>query len=295
MAQRQLVAEDRSPGEPIYVVKPLAGHDYTLILLHGLGSNGEKFGKELLETGVTSSGLTLPQLLPSARFVFPTSKKRRSSAFGRSVITQWFDIANLQDPSIRKERQLQGLAESAQDIITLVQSELKTVSAERLICGGLSQGCAMSLAILLSLDRPIGGYIGMSGYLTYQSDLQDAVQEEEELDENDPFENSEPGFIAHPSVKAQEFERDLLDLVRLESPKQEHTAHGTPVFLGHGEIDKKVPVALGRGAAHVMTAAGYEVRWRTYKDQGHWYKIPEEIDDIIEFISSVIGWEISSA
>lgn len=79
--------EPTSPGEPVYLVEPRAAHTHTLILLHGLGSNGEKFGKELLETGVTSSGLTLPQLLPGARFAFPTAKWRRSSAFSRAVIT----------------------------------------------------------------------------------------------------------------------------------------------------------------------------------------------------------------
>ena len=57
-----------------------------IILLHGLSSNGEKFGRELLETGKTSAGKTLVDLLPSARFIFPTAKWRRSSAFGRKKL-----------------------------------------------------------------------------------------------------------------------------------------------------------------------------------------------------------------
>lgn len=284
----------RGPGEPVYSVEPLATHTQTVIFLHGLGSNGEKFGKELLETGIISSGLTLPQLLPGARFVFPTSKRRRSSAFGRSMLTQWFDIVNLQDPEEKKEKQLKGLEESAVEIMALIRQELEKVTPNNLILGGLSQGCAMSLAVLLCLDHPIGGFIGMSGYLTYQADLRSALAEEEgEVDEDDPFAApEEPGEKLHPSVQAQLFERDLLGLEQLEDAKTENTAHGTPVFLGHGVKDEKKPVALGRAAAQVMGDAGYEVQWETYEDLGHWYQIPEEIDDVVKFISSKIGWSI---
>ncbi|KAH8169003.1 phospholipase/Carboxylesterase domain-containing protein [Sarocladium implicatum] len=282
-----------SPGEPIHLVEPLSVHTHTFILLHGLGSNGEKFGKELLETGTTSAGLTLPQLFPGARFVFPTARKRRSSAFGRSVITQWFDIANLQDPSICKEKQLQGLAESAQEIMSLIQDEVKRVPAEKLILGGLSQGCAMSLAVLLSLGYPIGGYIGMSGYLNYQSELHEAVQDEG-VDDDNPFDVPDSSIETAPCVKAQVFERDLLNISALDHPEKSRTAHGTPVFLGHGEADEKVPIMLGQGAARVVKDAGYEVRWEVYEDQGHWYKIPDEMDDIVDFISSAVGWSISS-
>ena len=41
-----------------------------------------------------------------------------------------------------------------------------------------------------------------------------------------------------------------------------------------------------------MRTAGYRVEWKLYSGLGHWYKFPEEIDDIVEFISSHVGWEI---
>ncbi|KAJ6784643.1 hypothetical protein PWT90_04499 [Aphanocladium album] len=80
------------PASQLFVVEPTAAHTHTIILLHGLGSTGEKFGSELLDTGISSSGHKLTELLPYVRFVFPTSKRRRSKAFGRSMLTQWFDI-----------------------------------------------------------------------------------------------------------------------------------------------------------------------------------------------------------
>lgn len=61
----------------------------------------------------------------------------------------------------------------------------------------------------------------------------------------------------------------------------------TPVFLGHGRHDEKVLVALGGRARRVLEALGCaRVTWRDY-DEGHWYKVPEEIDDIVEFLKSI--------
>ena len=284
--------EPRQPGSPIFVVEPTTQHTHTIILLHGLGSNGEKFGKELLDTAVVSSGGKLTQLLPYVRFVFPTAKRRRSTAFGRSMLTQWFDICLLEKPSYRQESQLQGLVESGSEIMAVVASELQRVPRENLILGGLSQGCAMSLAVLLCLDHPIGGYIGMSGYFTYESGIKTALADDD-FGDFDPFARDDDTPAEPKPVRAQTFERDLLGLDAVKKPSAEKNACLTPVFLGHGEADEKVPVSLGEAAAAVMRAAGYMVDWKCYSDQGHWYKIPEEIDDIIRFITRRVGWRIA--
>src|SRR5882757_1624688 len=94
-----------------FIIEPSSGrHTHSFILLHGLGSNGEKFGSELLETGICSisNGKKLTEILPDAKFIFPTSQRRRSSAFSRARLTQWFDIASLDDPSYRSYTQIQG-------------------------------------------------------------------------------------------------------------------------------------------------------------------------------------------
>ncbi|KJR83220.1 uncharacterized protein SPSK_04742 [Sporothrix schenckii 1099-18] len=68
------------PAPAPFVIEPTAPHTHTFILLHGLGSNGEKPGRELLETGIGSDGLDLPSRFPGAKFIFPTSRRRRSMA-----------------------------------------------------------------------------------------------------------------------------------------------------------------------------------------------------------------------
>ena len=43
----------------------------------------------------------------------------------------------------------------------------------------------------------------------------------------------------------------------------------------------------------MLRALGYEVVWKLYPGLGHWYKIPDEIDDIVEFIRGSVGWDSS--
>ncbi|KAI8949769.1 phospholipase/carboxylesterase [Xylaria longipes] len=273
------------PDQSTYIVEPTANHSHTIILLHGLSSNGQKFGQELLETGKTSAGETLPDLLPGARFIFPTAKRRRSSAFGRKKLTQWFDIARLPDPSYRKETQLQGLAESAVEIRKLLRQEIEVagVPPTNIILGGLSQGCAMSLSVLLALN-------------THLADTSEHGSNDG-MDDDNPFAASdEDGQPEDPALRALNFQRDLLciDTPQDTTTEQQQTASSTPIFLGHGDADEKKPYALGEDAARTMRAAGYNVEWKLYPGLGHWYKIPDEIDDIVEFIRNRAGWEMTT-
>lgn len=279
-----------------YIAEPLSAHTHSLILLHGLGSNGEKFGSELLKTGLNSDGHTLPQLLPGARFIFPTAKRRRSSAFSRSKLMQWFDIASLDDPSYRQYTQLEGLEESLHEVLELLRVEVGKVSAQNVLLGGLSQGMAMSAICLLYLDFPLGGFIGMSGWLPYSKDLHEVLDDDAE---NDPFGIEDPFDVPagrkskeqEPIHKAVDFIRDLLggDLQAVS-----RNALATPVFLGHGMADEKIVPDLGENACSTLREVGFKVSWRTYQGQGHWYKTPEEIDDILAFMSTEMKWPVGN-
>ncbi|KAK4457271.1 acyl-protein thioesterase [Cladorrhinum samala] len=315
------------PGNP-FVVGPAAGtskHTHTVILLHGLGSNGVKFGEELLATGVASSGRSLASLLPGAKFIFPTAKRRRSSAFGRSMLTQWFDVASLDDPLKRKDKQLKGLAESHAEISELVEREAALVGRENVLLGGISMGCAMGLiALLAATPRGVGGFMGMSGWLPLRDDLEDVARAATPTrkegdggdddgdnvfgsDDENPFQHNDDGDDdgehkdggrgrreKTPSERVGSFVREILSL-DTGRPGQEGptSATSTPVFLGHGGADEKIKPRLGEEARGVLEAVGFDVTWKRYEDLGHWYKIPDEIDDIAEFIRSKMGWELA--
>ncbi|KAM0209426.1 hypothetical protein ACHAQI_006473 [Fusarium lateritium] len=277
-----------------FIIEPSKNHTHSIIFLHGLGSNGEKFGRELIETGICSDGKSLPNLLPGARFIFPTSKRRRSSAYKRAMLTQWFDIASLEDPSYRSQTQYQGLEQSSREIIQVINEERDKVSAKNVILGGISQGCAMSLMCLLALDFPIGGFIGMSGWLPFAADIERVVDENTEGhasdDEDNPFEIFDgESDLRDAGAQVHDYVKELLALVS-PGPSTGLGALSTSVFLGHGEADEKILPALGEQACRVLRSTGFEVEWKGYEGQGHWYKIPDQIDDIVKFIKERAGW-----
>jgi predicted esterase len=79
----------------------------------------------------------------------------------------------------------------------------------------------------------------------------------------------------------------------LPNASRKETALSTPIFMGHGDADEKKPYVLGEAVARTMRAAGYSVDWKLYQGLGHWYKIPDEIDDIVNFIREKVRWEMS--
>ncbi|KAI1061082.1 hypothetical protein LB507_009992 [Fusarium sp. FIESC RH6] len=279
-----------------YIVEPTGPHTHSLIILHGLGSNGKKFGRELLETGICSDGKSLPELLPGARFIFPTSKKRRSSAFRRSRLTQWFNIASLEDPSYRNHTQTPGLEESSREIFDLLEEERKKVPDKNIILGGISQGCAMGLVCLLAMKFPIGGFFGMSSWLPFATEIKDFLIDLDEYDfsdeDDDPFDTSdnEIVYLRTPSAKVHDYMRDLISLDT--DCLAEMGSLSTPVFMGHGGADEKIKLALGEEAYRTLRSVGFDVDWKIYEGLGHWYKIPDEIDDIVNFIRGKVGWSL---
>ncbi len=301
MAESQSGAGRRLSSSP-FVVGPSSHHTHSLILLHGLGSDGQKFGKELLESGVCSTGKTLSELLPGGRFIFPTAKRRRSTALRRIKLKQWFDIASMDDVFHRRETQLEGLEESSREILDLISEESKLVPRANIILGGLSQGCAMALICLLAMDCPIGGFIGMSGWLPFSHDMinlmgVDASSTGGELcpsDDENPFAESDGPDQEHedPAATVLSYVKDLISLDTTNEVAGGKSVLSTPVFLGHGRLDEKVQFLLGEQASRTLRALGFQVDWREYREQGHWYMIPDEIDDMVEFIGTRLGWNM---
>ncbi|KAL4795024.1 Alpha/Beta hydrolase protein [Aspergillus venezuelensis] len=300
---------------PPLVIPPLdpTKHTHTIILLHGRGSNSEKFGQEFL------SSTRIAQRLPTTKFIFPTASKRRSTMLKRTPINQWFDNYSLEDPNTMTELQLDGLRETGAFLRKLVEEEAGILSGleetnedgySRVIIGGLSQGCAASVFCLLggAFAKALGGFIGMSGWLPLEGEVSDVLGMGENLDEDgnkdedddDPFGHDsdsdfEDGSGPVPAhIQAVNHIRDVLELETLPASASAQSQTNPcpihlqiPVFLGHGAADPKVSVNLGQRMASVLAdAKGFnmDVTWKAYGGFGHWYKLPDEIDDILAFL-----------
>jgi predicted esterase len=263
------------------VIPPTGIHTHSLILLHGRGSNAERFGLELLKAQSSDNNKTLAEHFPGLKFVFPTAKKRRAAMFNRTPINQWFD----DDPAKNQDLQYDGLRETSGFMHGLIKQEAQLVGLGRVIIGGLSQGCAASLHVLLNFQPEEGallGVVGMCGWLPFAESFVDDAGEEVIFSATP----AEPDAnMTRLQLDAANTARDIaslppLDLDTNKSPAFVHT----PVFLGHGKHDEKVALKLGERARDVLQQLGCDVQWREY-DEGHWYKVPDQIDDLVTWLT----------
>lgn len=98
------------------------------------------------------------------KWVFPTSKLRTSarrelefstsplaaSLKGEEIISQWFDIWDIETPKEKEELMVPGLKESIEEILVITRGESEFVPLENIILGGMSQGCATAILTILS-------------------------------------------------------------------------------------------------------------------------------------------------
>ncbi|KAE8449713.1 hypothetical protein EG329_007488 [Mollisiaceae sp. DMI_Dod_QoI] len=241
-------------------------HTHTIILLHGRDSHGSEFASDFFESQA-SDERKFPEIFPTIKWVFPSSKLLPSARF-QSEISQWFDIWSVEDPADKKELQLEGLRESIRDVLVIVRSEMALVPPERIILGGISQGCATAILALLCGGIRIGGFVGMSSWLPFQGEVA-AVARDFERGERLGHIRS----IFNESIGSPEIVRE-----------GDGSAIDTPVFLSHSKDDMVVPIKNGVELEKMLRELGVEVTWKAYEDGDHWINEPEGVDDIVAFL-----------
>jgi len=128
----------------------------TIIVLHGLGADGNDFVPIANELDLSSVG--------GARFVFPHAPVMPITINGGYRMRAWYDILGTGD--IRSREDEQGLRSSLVLVEELIAHEkARGVKPDRIVLAGFSQGCAMSLLTGLRHKERLAGILGMSGYL----------------------------------------------------------------------------------------------------------------------------------
>ena len=189
-----------------------------------------------------------------------------------------------------------GLKQTTLFLHQVMRSECEIVGAENVILGGLSQGCAASLIALLTWKGPpLGGYVGMCGWLPLARHLVEITAPAGSFDEkgndigNDGicFARDDQAWEVHgdkqnyansPASQALAILRDELELPApsasqfLIYPPSKPSSLHTPIFLAHGIQDEKVPIELGRQARDCLRALGsQDMEWFEEERLGHWY------------------------
>lgn len=247
-----------------HVIEPQTAHTHTVIFLHGRASDGEEFAEEFAENKTSLDKTVLEHVEDKAcKWIFPSAHERWSTLF-EEELTEWFDIRSLSNPDEEQENQVAGIKESIEYINTLIDKELATTPAGNIILGGISQGFAVAIHVLLTRAETFGGFIGMSGWAPFRQQLQDAADQSEK-----------------PAALSDMY-RSSLDT----SAATTNATMKTPIWMSHSADDNIVEIEQGKAARDVLLKLGFDVDFHEYEDGQHWLQSPAGHDDLVKFITA---------
>ena len=127
----------------------------TLIILHGLGADGNDFVPIAQELDLDAVG--------PVRFIFPHAPVMPVTINNGYRMRAWYDILGTESQGVQDEA---GLRRSQAVVEALLQrEEERGIASDRIVLAGFSQGCAMALMTGLRHAKPLAGIAGLSGYL----------------------------------------------------------------------------------------------------------------------------------
>ncbi|MBC5767387.1 alpha/beta hydrolase [Ramlibacter albus] len=185
----------------------------SVIILHGLGADGNDFVPVAQETDLSAVG--------PVRYVFPSAPVRPVTINGGYRMRAWYDILGTESTGRQDEA---GLRESLAIVEQLIAHEKERgIAANRIVVAGFSQGCAMALMTGVRHAQALAGIVGMSGYLPLAA--QTAA-------ERSPANAKTPIFLAHGTQdEIVVFERGLQSRDQLRALGYDVEWHEYP--MGH--------------------------------------------------------------
>ena len=176
----------------------------TVVLMHGLGADGNDFVPIVQEMNLSAVG--------PVRFVFPNAPVIPVTINGGYRMPAWYDI--LVADLVRREDEA-GLRQSQTAIDALLAREkARGIPANRIVVAGFSQGCAMALMTGLRHAEPLAGIVGLSGYLP----LADTTAAERHM-----ANATTPIFLAHGR------QDDVVQIGRATASREALQALGYPI------------------------------------------------------------------
>ncbi|MBL8287164.1 MAG: carboxylesterase [Rubrivivax sp.] len=213
------------PGRPVRA---------TVFILHGLGADGTDFLPFADELDLNAVG--------PVRFVFPRAPVRPVTANGGARMRAWYDILAF-GGGVEDEA---GLRASIAQVHGLLEREVaRGVPAERIVLGGFSQGCAITLGAGLRHGRRLAGLVGMSGHLPLSAAT---------AGERHAANAATPVLLAHGSRDA------MISLARGQAGRDAVAALGNPVQWHEYPMEHTVCLEelrdIERFLQRVLAAAG---------------------------------------
>ncbi|CAK9149195.1 unnamed protein product [Ilex paraguariensis] len=202
---------------------------------------------------------TLP--LPNIKWICPTAPTRPVAVFGGFPSTAWFDVGDISEEA---PDDVEGLDASAAHVANLLTTEPADI---KLGVGGFSMGAAT--ALYSATCRALGQYgnrkpypislsvvVGLSGWLPCSRTLRNQMEG------------------SHEAARC---------------------AASLPILLCHGSADDVVAYNHGEKSAKTLSAAGFQnLTFQTYDGLGH-YTIPEETDEVCNWLTARLGLDGSQS
>ncbi|KAK0754905.1 hypothetical protein B0T18DRAFT_48340 [Schizothecium vesticola] len=153
---------------------------------------------------------------------------------------------------------LDGLRETIASLHALVREEMALLpaGARDIVVVGSARGAWRAWWLWRcgrGRRRWGGGGVGMCGWLPFVEGVESAMGYKDR--EVNPFKRDGEEEEEERGVGAVEVLREMLEL----EARTPGGVKGTPVFMGHGEEDKAVPVRLGRRSAECLGKMGLDV------------------------------------
>ncbi|KAJ9103845.1 hypothetical protein QFC21_002307 [Naganishia friedmannii] len=144
--------------QSVKIVEAVSKQTGTVIFLHGLGDAGTSF---------VPFAKVLQKQHPHLRFVFPTAQTLPITLNSGYPMPAWFDIKALDKLTNSIHDDEEGMMRSVAAVESLIEKEVKErgIKEERIVIGGFSQGCVISILTALRTRRDIAGVVSLSGWL----------------------------------------------------------------------------------------------------------------------------------
>jgi phospholipase/carboxylesterase len=150
----------------------------TVILLHGLGADGNDFAPIVSELNALNH--------LAIRFVFPNAPKRAVTINNGYVMPAWYDITS---PAIQQRPDSAGITASVKQLEQLIEHEKSLgTPAHKIVLAGFSQGAVIALTAGIHNREKLGGILALSGYLPFS---------ETELSQASLTNHETPIFLGH--------------------------------------------------------------------------------------------------
>lgn len=155
------VSKTDMPLLPCIDIEPKSPATASVILLHGLGADGNDFVPMVSE-------LHLPATM-ALRFVFPNAPAIPVTINGGFTMPAWYDITEI---DIDRKIDSTQLIDSAEKVRLLIDREIdRGIPSHRIVLAGFSQGGAVAYQCALTYMQPLAGLLCMSTYFATRESI----------------------------------------------------------------------------------------------------------------------------